>query len=228
MIFSHGLGVALTDAASRRRAMVQNQLVTRGICDARVLAALETVPRELFVPDLHSSMAYDDCALPISEGQTISQPFTVAFMAEALQLEGPEKVLEVGTGSGYGAAVLGSLAAEIHSVERIRPLVEEARKRLEHLNYDNVHVYESDGTLGLAELAPFDAIVVTAGAQQLPQPYVDQLGDGGRIVIPIGPTQRCQSIFRYVRRGEELSSENLGQFAFVPLIGEHGWDESTL
>lgn len=205
--------------------MVQDQLIPRGIRDSRVLNAMEMVPRELFVPESLRSMACADCALPIGNNQTISQPFTVAFMAEALRLERADKVLEIGTGSGYGAAVLARLASEVHTVERLRQLVNDARGRLRRLNHGNVHVYESDGTLGLPTLAPFDAIVVTAGARTLPRPYVNQLVEGGRIVIPIGTSMRCQSIVRYIRQGDEMSSENLGQFAFVPLIGEYGWDE---
>ena len=215
-----------TDETSNRlRKMVQDQLIPRGIRDSRVLNAMEMVPRELFVPESLRSMACADCALPIGNNQTISQPFTVAFMAEALRLERADKVLEIGTGSGYGAAVLARLASEVHTVERLRQLVNDARGRLRRLNHGNVHVYESDGTLGLPTLAPFDAIVVTAGARTLPRPYVNQLVEGGRIVIPIGTSMRCQSIVRYIRQGDEMSSENLGQFAFVPLIGEYGWDE---
>ncbi len=202
--------------------MVQGQLRYQGIDDPRVLAAMATVPREEFVDKSLCGEAYKDWPLPIGYGQTISQPFTVAYMVQALRLDGSEKVLEIGTGSGYGAAVLSCLAEEVHTVERIAQLGEAAKSRLIRLGYHNVQVHVANGTLGLPEYAPFDAIIVTAGAEELPKPYLDQLAEGGRVVIPIGEPA-SQALFRFTRKGSQLKSENLGCFAFVPLIGQHGW-----
>ena len=215
----------LADRAEQRAWMVLQQIATRGLTDHRVLEAMSEVPREEFVPEAFQHAAYDDCPLPIGYGQTISQPFTVAFMCEATELTGTESVLEIGTGSGYAACVLSCLAREVHTVERIPELAQEAQKRIERLGYDNVHVYVADGTLGLAEQSPFDGIVVTAGAPALPQGYVDQLAEGGRIVMPIG-NRFSQSMCRFTKRRGELHREDLGAFAFVPLIGTNGWDES--
>jgi protein-L-isoaspartate(D-aspartate) O-methyltransferase len=208
-----------------RGLMVRTQLEARGISDQRVLDAMLAVPREAFVPQDLRPYAYDDTPLQIGYGQTISQPFTVAFMAEALQLIGSEKVLEVGTGSGYGAAVLSRLARVVFTVERISALGDRARARLEQLGYGNVHVCIANGTLGLPDQAPFDAIVVTAGAEELPPDYWRQLADGGRIVIPLGHTPMSQRMCRFTRRADDVEVEDLGSFAFVPLIGQHGWSE---
>jgi protein-L-isoaspartate(D-aspartate) O-methyltransferase len=210
---------------AKRRSLLVAELRRKGIRDERVLRAIGEVPREEFLPRELAGSAYVDRALPIGQGQTISQPYTVAFMCEALQLTGIERVLEIGTGSGYGAAVLSRLCREVFSIERLPELLAEARDRLHGLGFKNVHLYEGDGTLGLASQAPFDAIVVTAGANRLPGPYAEQLADGGRIVIPIGESLGAQSMFRFTRRGEELVSEELGRFAFVPLIGSEGWAE---
>ncbi len=190
----------VSNFVERRKRMMQGQLVLRGIRDRRVLEAMNSVPREQFVPRQLQSEAYEDRPLPIGFGQTISQPFTVAFMTEALRLDGSERVLEIGTGTGYAAAVLGCLAEEVHT---------------------------GNGTLGLPGQAPFDAITVTAGADELPEPYVEQLADSGRIVIPIGGVPTRQSLFRFTRRGPGLHAENLGRFAFVPLIGQHGWSDAS-
>ena len=208
-----------------RRAMVETQLRQHGLRDARVLTAMGRVPREEFVPVSLRRFAYDDSALPISYGQTISQPYTVAFMCEAAQLNGGENVLEIGTGSGYGAAVLSELAQHVDTMERVDPLAEEAQLRLERLGYRNVSVYAENGIHGLPARAPYDAIIVTAGAHGLPQAYVDQLAEAGRVVIPIGDDPFSQIMWRYVKRGGELTREDLGTFAFVPLIGERGWFE---
>jgi protein-L-isoaspartate(D-aspartate) O-methyltransferase len=208
-----------------REAMVRQQLAARGIVDARVLAAMRDVPRHEFVPGHLQIYAYDDKPLPIGFGQTISQPFTVAFMCQAMSLRGGENVLEIGTGSGYAAAVLAHLAQRVYTVERIPELAAEAAERLKRLGYANVDVRTADGTLGLAEAAPFDAIVVTAGAQTLPPAYQQQLAEGGRIVIPIGPTRHCQTMWRYTNAGGDLLGDDLGPFAFVPLIGEQGWNK---
>lgn len=205
------------DFSRQRQQMVVRQLHSRGITDARVLAAMQAVPRELFVPTELERDAYDDSPLPIGSGQTISQPYTVAFMCEALQLKGRERVLEIGTGSGYSAAVLSQLVPHVWTVERIPELARHARARLQRLGYTNVSVRVVDAILGWPEEAPFDAIVVTAGAEQLPQVYVDQLSEGGRLVIPIGGS--CgQTMYRLTRHGSDLESEELGLFSFVPLI----------
>ena len=212
--------------ASRRRRMVEEQIRRRGIHDAEVLAAMQRVPREKFVPEAVRHQAYCDWPLPIGLGQTISQPYTVAFMAASLQLRGDERVLEIGTGSGYGAAVLSQLAQVVHTVERLASLAEQARMRLAETGCTNVIVHLGDGTQGLPEHAPFDAIVVTAAARVLPEPYREQLADGGRIVIPIGG-RTSQSLTRFTRHGNRMTREHLGGFAFVPLIGECGWSESA-
>ncbi|MEO8496466.1 MAG: protein-L-isoaspartate(D-aspartate) O-methyltransferase [Planctomycetota bacterium] len=209
--------------ATLRQRMVDAQLRARGICDPRVLTAMLAVPREAFVPDALKEDAYADAPQPIGARQTISQPFTVAYMAEAAELRGAEKILEVGTGSGYGAAVLSHLGAEVHTIERLPALAERAAETLKRLGYSNVYVHLGDGSLGLAELAPFDAIVVTAGAASLPPAYCEQLGEGGRIVIPIGKSERNQHMYRFRGARNELSMDDLGAFAFVPLIGEAGW-----
>lgn len=200
--------------------MVQSQIAARGIHNARVLAAMETVPREEFVPEDLRGQAYDDGPLPIGRGQTISQPLTVAFMAQALQLLGDEKVLEIGTGCGYGAAVLSLLAKEVHTVERLPELAEAARERLARLGFANVHVHVGDGSLGWPEQAPYHAICVTAAAASVPLPLQGQLTEGGRLVIPVGETHRGQQMMRYTLLGCEFLTENLGQFSFVPLIAE--------
>ena len=208
-----------------RQLMVQTQLKACGIQDQRVLDAMAAVPREEFVPREWRDASYADGALPIDCGQTISQPFTVAFMCEAAQPQESDKVLEIGTGSGYGAAVLSRLAREVHTVERIPVLGRQATDRLQRLGYSNVHVHTANGTLGLPDEAPFDAIVVTAGTHALPKPYLDQLADGGRIVIPLGHIPHSQLMYRFTLQNGKLSVQNLGGFAFVPLIGEYGWHE---
>jgi protein-L-isoaspartate(D-aspartate) O-methyltransferase len=209
-----------------RNQMVKEQIAGRSIHDARVLCAMSTVPREEFVPLNLRHLAYADQPLPIECEQTISQPYTVAYMCQALRLQGNEHVLEVGTGSGYGAAVLSRLAAKVVTVERIPFLAHSAAERLATLGYDNVEVHTADGTLGWPGSAPYDAIVVTASAAVLPAPYFDQLKEGGRIVIPIGPLGHGQSMCRFTRRGHEAIVEDLGPFSFVPLIGVHGWNQS--
>ena len=210
--------------AAAREQMVKYQLRSRGIRDERVLAAMATVPREEFVPEFERYNSYADGALPIGEGQTISQPVVVAFMTEAMKIAPGDKVLEIGTGSGYGAAILSQLAGEVHTVERIAALADRAAQTLKRLGYLNVQVHLCDGTLGLASEAPFDAISVTAGAREVPQPLLDQLAEGGRLVIPVGARQG-QEMKRITRRGDKFDTEEFGAYAFVPLIGEHGWPE---
>jgi protein-L-isoaspartate(D-aspartate) O-methyltransferase len=200
-----------------RHSMVVQQLERRGIHDPRVLEAMDWVPREEFVPPELIDLAYEDRALPIGLEQTISQPYTVAFMCQEAQLAASDKVLEIGTGSGYGAAVLSLLARDVHTIERIDELFRDAQARLARLGYRNVHPYLDDGTLGLPAEAPFDAIVCTAGAEALPAAYQEQLADGGRLIIPVGPPSH-QQMLRLTRRGERFERDNLGSFGFVPLV----------
>ena len=213
------------DFASARHQMVERQLRGRGITDKRVLNAMLSVPRHEFVAENMRDYAYDDCPLPIGFDQTVSQPFTVAFQCMALQLTGGERVLEIGTGSGYAAAVLSRLAKEVFTVERIPGLAAKAKEALNHLGYSNAHVFTANGTLGLPDYAPFDGIVVTAGGTSLPKPFLEQLAMGGRIVMPIGGSLYAQSMYCFTKLLDELKVENLGGFAFVPLIGRYGWNE---
>ncbi|MEW5852896.1 MAG: protein-L-isoaspartate(D-aspartate) O-methyltransferase [Myxococcota bacterium] len=207
----------------QRREMVERQLVARGITDEAVLRAMAQVPREAFVRADLADVAYRDTPLPIDEGQTVSQPFIVALMASAAQLRGHERVLEVGTGSGYGAAVLSRLAQHVYTVERLQGLARSAATRLQRLGYRNITVLHGDGTLGDPTHAPYDAIVVTAAAPRVPEALVEQLADGGRLVIPVAPELDAQALRRFTREGERLRSEDLGMVQFVPLVGEHGW-----
>jgi protein-L-isoaspartate(D-aspartate) O-methyltransferase len=200
-----------------RRKMVTEQLEPRGIRDSRVLEAMEWVPRHEFVPPDLVGMAYDDRALPIGHEQTISQPYTVAFMCQEAHVVAEDRVLEVGTGSGYAAALLSLLAWEVHTIERIEELYRSARDRLNRLGYKNVHCHLDDGTLGLPSEAPFGAIIVAAGAETMPDAFQEQLAEGGRLIIPVGPLAHQQMI-RLTRRGNEFIREDLGSFGFVPLI----------
>jgi len=203
-------------------AWIDDQLVARGIGDARVLDAMRRVARDAFVPDASLAAAYADRALPIGSGQTISQPYMVAVMTEALRLTGGERVLEVGTGSGYQAAILAELAREVITIERRPELAETARRRLAALGYTNVEVLIGDGTLGSPERAPFDGILVAAAAPRVPQPLKLQLADGGRLVVPVGPSD--QQALHIVTRAGEGFTEALGVGCiFVPLIGAEGW-----
>ena len=198
--------------------MLDRHLRARGISDERVLAAMARVPREEVVPALLRSQAYDDRALPVESGQTISQPYTVAFMAQAARLQGHERVLEIGTGSGYGAAVLSLLSGEVYSIERWPNLLDSATQRLRRLGFRNVVTQFGDGSLGWPEQAPFDAMIATAAAEQLPPDFRDQLVEGGRIIIPIGVTGEAQTMFRLTRQNGQLIEERLGLFSFVPLV----------
>jgi protein-L-isoaspartate(D-aspartate) O-methyltransferase len=200
-----------------RHNMVVRQLERRGIHDPRVLEAMEWVPREQFVPPELMDQSYEDRALPIDWEQTISQPYTVAFMCQEARVSAEDKVLEIGTGSGYGAAVLSLLAREVHTIERIKELYELASERLARLGYHNAHVHHGDGSIGLPHEAPFGAIICTAGAESLPEAYSEQLADGGRLVIPIGPLAN-QIMYRFTRRGDRFDREGLGSFGFVPLV----------
>ena len=208
--------------AALRERMVREQIEPRGVTDPRVLDAMRRVPRHLCVPPDYRDLAYSDGPLPIGHGQTISQPYIVAYMTALLRLKGDEKVLEIGTGSGYQAAVLAHLAREVHTVERIPALAEQAAERLRQLGYTNVTVHLGDGTLGLPQFAPYDAILVTAAAPQVPQSLLEQLADGGRLVIPVG-SRGVQYLERWLRFGDEFHRQVLDPVAFVPLIGEEGW-----
>ena len=210
--------------ATARNRMVESQLISRGIKDARVLDTMRKVPRHRFVEEALVSQAYNDHPLPIGEKQTISQPYMVAMMTEALELHGNEKVLEIGTGSGYQTAILAELADKIYSIERIRSLSAKARRILDELGYFNVVLKVSDGTVGLKEEAPFEAIIVTAGSPDVPQPLVDQLAMGGRLVVPVGD-RYTQSLMRIDRGKEGIVKTDLGGCRFVNLLGRHGWKE---
>jgi len=206
-----------------RRQMVRTQLEPRGIRDPRVLEALGRVPRHLFVPVSVRRSAYDDTPLPIGHGQTISQPFMVALMTEALTPRTGARVLEVGTGSGYQAGVLAELGCEVHTVECIPDLAEAAERRLRSLGYDTVQVHTADGSLGLPARAPFEAVLVTAGGPQVPEVLRRQLApDGGVLVIPVGD-RLVQTLLRVTRNGDHYREEDLGGCRFVPLVGEQGW-----
>jgi protein-L-isoaspartate(D-aspartate) O-methyltransferase len=205
-----------------RDLMVSSQLISRGIKDEKVLRAMRKVPRHLFMPESVRYSAYDDMAMAIGEDQTISQPYMVAVMTELLELTGAEKVLEIGTGSGYQAAVLAELSAEVYTIERIEPLATRARELLRGLGYRNVHVVVGDGTAGLEGQAPFDRIIVTAAAPAVPQPLVHQLSEGGIIVAPVGE-RYSQILLKGRKVNGHLTEEFSTPCAFVPLIGEHGW-----
>lgn len=208
-----------------RKRMVDDQLIWRGIHDQRVLEAMRSVPRHCFVPEEYRDMAYSDSPLPIGSGQTISQPYIVALMSESVALKGSEKVLEVGTGSGYQAAILASLAREVHTIERHLPLAEQARQVLKDLGYKNVIVHTGDGSKGLPENAPYQAIVVTASAPKVPKPLLDQLDEGGYLILPVGDRWGGQTLQLWERHGTKFEHEAVLPVAFVPLRGEYGWKE---
>jgi len=207
-----------------RERMVQEQILARGIADARVIAALRKIPRHLFVDAGIVNRAYDDSALPIGEKQTLSQPYMAARMSEALGLTGEEKVLEIGTGSGYQTALLAELCFNVFSVEKIRMLSRKARALLDHLGYQNIALHVGDGTIGWSEHAPYDAILVSAGAPATPKPLLEQLALRGRLVIPVGDEQG-QSLLRVTRTRSGFKQEPLGECKFVKLFGKYGWRE---
>lgn len=212
--------------AAKRRWMVDSSIEARGIRDPAVLDAMRSVPRHVFVPPEMEALAYEDAPLPIGEGQTISQPYVVALMTEALRLGPSDRVLEIGTGSGYAAAVASRIASEVYTIERHPALAREAQATLAELGYTNVHVVEGDGTLGWREDAPYEAIVVTAGGPRIPEALLWQLAEGGRLVIPIGPHE-AQRLFRITHvPGSGFQKEDLGDVRFVPLIGQGGWGGS--
>ena len=218
----HHEATADADFQAARSKMVAHQIQERGIRNPRVLAAMEAVPRHIFVPPELVESAYADEPLPIGEGQTISQPFMVAAMAEALSLEGSERVLEVGAGSGYQAAVLSLLAREVIAVETQPALAAAACERLKRLGYTNIRVEQGDGSLGFPEAAPYDGILVTAAAPAVPPPLLEQLAEGGRLVIPVGRSE-SQELLRIVRSGGRTTRESLYACRFVPLVGRYGW-----
>ena len=215
---------ATREAISERDRMVAGQIAARGVEDPLVLDAMRAVPREDFVPADLGEYAYEDGPLSIGHGQTVSQPYIVAVMIAAARVRLGDRVLEIGTGSGYGAAVLSKIAGEVYTVERIEGLADSARDRLAALGYDNVHVRCGDGTLGWAEHAPYDAIIVTAGGPTVPRALLEQLKSGGRLVMPLGSEPRAQRLIRRTRTGPETyTQDDLEWVVFVPLIGEHGW-----
>ncbi len=207
-----------------RERMVNEQIYARGIRDKRVLNAMLKIPRHLFVDKGLRNSAYSDHPLPIGEGQTISQPYIVALMTEALGLKGNEKVLEIGTGSGYQTAILAELCREVYTIERIPSLSIKAQKLLKSLGYNNIHFKIGDGTKGWEEHAPYDGIIVTAASPEVPQPYLDQLADGGRLVIPIGD-EFSQDLLVIIKEKGRFREKSLGGCRFVKLIGDYGWKE---
>jgi protein-L-isoaspartate(D-aspartate) O-methyltransferase len=207
-----------------RQRMVERQLAGRGITDERVLEAMREVPRHRFVPEDMWDMAYRDTPLPIGHGQTISQPYIVGYMTQMLHLAPDDRVLEVGTGSGYQVAILSRLASQVYTIERVEELTRCAERVMQELGYDNVLFRVGDGGYGWPEAAPFDAIIITAAAPEVPQPLIAQLADGAPLVAPIGPAG-YQELVRLTKQGEGTQVEHLVPVAFVPLVGEHGWRE---
>ncbi len=213
-----------TDFTAEREAMVERQLRRRGITDGKILDAFLAVPREAFVGAAYAHLAYGDHPLPIEAGQTISQPYIVALMIEAAAIEVGDRVLEVGSGSGYAAAVISRIAAKVVGIERQHELVEVARGRMRRLGYDNVDIVEGDGTRGCAAEAPFDAILAAASGSHVPDPWLEQLSECGNIVMPVGQPGWVQELIKVTKRPDgTVERQNLGGVRFVPLIGEEGW-----
>jgi len=206
-----------------REKMVREQIDSRGISDEEVLRAMRKVPRHLFVDEALQNQAYADHPLPIGHGQTISQPYVVAMMTAILKVKPGMKVLEIGTGSGYQAAILAEIGADVYTVERIKPLYQMARQRFTQLKYFRIKTKLDDGTLGWPEQAPFERILVTAGGPDVPAPLLEQLSDPGILVIPVGEDRRYQQLLRLTREGGQVSRENMGSVAFVDLVGKFGW-----
>jgi len=206
--------------AQARRAMVKEQIAARGIKDPQVLHAMNRVPRHFFVPENLQTRAYEDTPLPIGWQQTISQPYIVALMSESLEVKKGEKVLEIGTGSGFQAAVLSELGARVYTVELIPELAARAGETLKKLGYDNIDIYTADGSLGLPDLAPFDAIIVTAAADKVPHPLLEQLKTGGRMLIPVGREGETQELWKIVKTAHGYHRESLGAVIFVPLVNK--------
>ncbi|MCD4780164.1 MAG: protein-L-isoaspartate(D-aspartate) O-methyltransferase [Candidatus Omnitrophica bacterium] len=212
----HSGDAAENEFISQRLQMVEHQIKRRGIKDPRVLAAMQKVPRHLFVPSSYRNQSYEDHPLPIGKGQTISQPFIVSVMTELLELDGSEKVLEIGTGSGYQAAILAELAKEVYTVEIINSFADESKKLLQTLGYENVHVFWGDGYKGWPEHAPYDAIIVTAAPKKIPQALVDQLKEGGRLVIPVG--HFYQKLKLVIKQNGRMIEKNIVAVNFVPMV----------
>ena len=216
----------LTNYAAEREAMVERQIESRGITDPKILEAFRAVPREAFIAEEYADLAYGDHPLPIEAGQTISQPYIVALMIKAAEIKPGDKVLEVGAGSGYAAAVISRIAGKVMAIERQSELVKVAQQRIARLGYHNVEIVEGDGTRGCPDEAPFDAILAAASGSHLPPPWVEQLAEGGRIVMPVGDPGWIQKLVK-VTKGPagNLITEDLGGVRFVPLIGEEGWSD---
>jgi len=212
------------DFSRAREEMVKRQLIPRGIHDPRVLKAMGRVRREAFVPDFMKDQAYEDRPLPIGEDQTISQPYIVALMTQALEIKEGDRVLEIGTGSGYQAAVLAELAGTVYSLERIGSLLQSAKETLQGLGYSNIRFKLYNGTLGWPEHAPYDGIIVTAAAPRIPGPLAEQLGEDGHMVVPVGD-RISQNLIRVIKEKQDYKEENLGGVRFVRLVGDYGWKE---
>ncbi|MCD4715703.1 MAG: protein-L-isoaspartate(D-aspartate) O-methyltransferase [Desulfobacterales bacterium] len=216
--------VHIPDYRLARERMVKSQLLPRGIKDPRVLKVMGKIPRNRFIEEALSGEAYNDHPLPIGHKQTISQPYIVALMTEILELTGEEKVLEIGTGSGYQTAILADLSRKVFTVERIRDLMVKARNNLADLGYNNIMFKAFDGTLGWKEYEPYDAIMVTAGAPKIPEPLLDQLAEGGRLIIPVG-NRFSQELIKVTRKKGNIIQKNFGGCRFVDLLGVHGWKD---
>ncbi len=214
----------MRDYSGLRKKMIERHIIARGVNDKRVIKVMGSIPRHLFVDEALQDQAYNDNPLPIGEGQTISQPYIVALMVEALELKGNEKVLEIGTGSGYQTAILCSLSDKVYSIERCPSLASKARKILDKLNLYNALLRVADGTLGWKDEAPFDAIIVSASSPKIPEPLLKQLCPSGRLIIPIGD-QMSQELIRIVSKEDGMEEENLTGCRFVKLIGDYGWTE---
>ena len=215
--------VSPIDPKRLRLRMVREQLQARGISDAAVLGAMAAVPRHLFVQEALRAQAYEDTPLPIGYGQTISQPYIVGLMTQLLEVERGMRVLEIGTGSGYQSAVLSTMGCTVFTVERMRELYQNTSSLLRQLGLRGIHMQRRDGTLGMPEAAPFERIIVTAGGPEVPRPLVDQLEEGGILLIPVGDKPRTQRLLRLRKEQGRISSEDLGPVVFVDLVGDHGW-----
>lgn len=217
----------LLDPKRHRERMVREQLELRGITDAAVLAAMRAVPRHLFVEEALQAQAYQDHALPIGQGQTISQPYIVGLMSQLLEVQPGMRVLEIGTGSGYQAAVLAQMGADVFTVERIRELYTATRTLLTSLKYRRIRTKLDDGTLGWPDMAPFDRVIVTAGGPSVPMPLVEQMADPGIMVLPVGASKRAQKLIVLRRQGSKIIKRTMGDVAFVDLVGNHGWQQEA-